>query len=72
MVEYEFYETRADHYVFVKRYDEGDFIVLLLYVDDMLIASRSPHHLSVDLLAGSCQIHFINCPTHRKLLDSFY
>lgn len=26
-----------DHYVFIKRFDVGDFIVLLLYVDDLLI-----------------------------------
>ena len=26
--------------MFVKRYDEGDFLILLLYVDDMLIVGQ--------------------------------
>ena len=26
-----------DHCVFMKRYSDGDFIILLLYVDNMLI-----------------------------------
>ena len=35
-----FQKTQADHYVFVKKYDEGDFLILLLYVDDMLIVRQ--------------------------------
>ena len=34
------HKTQADHCVFVKRYDGGDFLILLLYVDDMLIVGR--------------------------------
>ena len=37
MMEHRFYKT---HCVFVKRYDEGDFLILLLYVDDMLIVGQ--------------------------------
>mgnify|MGYP000535931251 CR=1 FL=1 len=33
---------QADHRVFVKRYDGGDFLILLLYVDDMLIVGQDP------------------------------
>ena len=40
MVEHGFQKTQADHYVFVKRYEEGDFLILLLYVDDMLIVDK--------------------------------
>ena len=40
MVEHDFHKTHADHYVFVKKYDIGDFLVLLLYVDDMLIVKQ--------------------------------
>jgi ATP-binding cassette subfamily B (MDR/TAP) protein 1 len=32
-----YHKAQPDHYVFTKRYAEGDFIILLLYVDDMLI-----------------------------------
>ena len=37
MMEHGFHKTQVDHCVFVKRYDEGDFLILLLYVDNMLI-----------------------------------
>ena len=40
MSEHGFHKTQADHCVFVKRYDEGDFLILLLYVDDMLVVSQ--------------------------------
>ena len=32
--------TASDHCVFVKRYRDGDFIVVLLYVDVMLIVGH--------------------------------
>ena len=31
-------KTQVDHYVFVK-YDGADFLILVLYVDDMLIVN---------------------------------
>ena len=37
MVEHNFQKTQAGHCVFVKRYDGGDFLILLLYINDMLI-----------------------------------
>ncbi|KAL4323581.1 hypothetical protein GQ457_11G003910 [Hibiscus cannabinus] len=40
MTEHQFKKTQADHCVFVKRYDKADFIILLLYVDDMLIVGH--------------------------------
>jgi ATP-binding cassette subfamily B (MDR/TAP) protein 1 len=33
-------KAQHDHCVFTKRYAEGDFIILLLYVDDMLIVGN--------------------------------
>ena len=36
MVEHNFQKTQADHYIFVKGYDRGDLLILLLYVDDIL------------------------------------
>ena len=40
MVEHDYHKTQADRYVFVKKYDGGDFLILLLYVDDMLIVGQ--------------------------------
>ena len=40
MMDHAFHKTQADHCVFVKNYPEGDFLILLLYVDDMLIVGR--------------------------------
>ena len=40
MVDHGFNKTQADHCVFVKKYDGGDFLILLLYVDDMLIVRQ--------------------------------
>ena len=33
--------TISDHWVFVKRFSDGDFIILLLYVDDLLIVGHN-------------------------------
>ena len=35
-----YHKTQADHCVFVKKYEGGDFLILLLYVDDMLIVGQ--------------------------------
>ena len=32
-----YHKTHADHCVFVKKFKGGDFLILLLYADDMLI-----------------------------------
>mgnify|MGYP000621450699 FL=1 len=40
MLEYRFQKTQVDQYVYVKRYDEGYFLILLLYVDDILIVRQ--------------------------------
>ena len=40
MLEHGFHKTQVDHCVFVKSYNEGDFLILLLYVDDMLIVRQ--------------------------------
>ena len=37
-----FHKTQADQHVFVKKYDGGDFLILLLYIDDMLIVGQDP------------------------------
>ncbi|KAL5838732.1 hypothetical protein ACOSQ3_015901 [Xanthoceras sorbifolium] len=36
----EYNRTTADHCVFIKKFSDGDFIILLLYVDDMLIVDQ--------------------------------
>jgi len=42
MAKHDFKKTLTDYYVFLKKYDGGDFIILLLYVDDMLIVGYDP------------------------------
>ena len=37
MVEHRYDKTISNHCVFVKKFSNGEFIILLLYVDDMLI-----------------------------------
>jgi len=43
MIEQGFKKTTSDHCVFVQKFSDTDFIILLLYVDDMLIVG---HNLS--------------------------
>ena len=40
MVSHEYKRTDADHCVYFKKFTDGNFIILLLYVDDMLIAGN--------------------------------
>ena len=40
MAAYDFKRKKSDHCVFIKRYASGDFLILLLYVDDMLIVGQ--------------------------------
>ena len=40
MVNHGYNETTSDYYVFTKHYSSDDFIILLLYVDDMLIVGH--------------------------------
>ena len=40
MTDQGYHKTQADHCVFVKKFDGGDCLILLLYVDDMLIVER--------------------------------
>ena len=37
----------SDHYVYFKRLDNKRYIILLLYVDDMLIAGSNTHDINV-------------------------
>ena len=41
MIAQKFTRSEFDHCVYFKRLESGNFIYLLLYVDDMLIASKS-------------------------------
>lgn len=40
IIQHNFKKTFAYHYVFVKKYDNDESIILLLYVDNMLIAGN--------------------------------
>ena len=37
MVEHGYDRIASNHYVFVKKFSDGEFIIFLLYVDDMMI-----------------------------------
>jgi hypothetical protein len=47
-----YHKAQPDHCVFMKRYAEGDFIILLLYVDAMLICGNATNRIS--LLKKAC------------------
>ena len=47
MVDHGFHKTKVDHYVFVKKNDGGDFVILLLYVDDRLVIGHNLKKLQV-------------------------
>ena len=40
MLEHGFHKTQGDHCMFVKRYNEGNFFIQLLYVDHMLVVGQ--------------------------------
>ena len=40
MADHRYNKTASDHCVFVKKFSDGNFIILLLYVDDMLIVGH--------------------------------
>ena len=42
-----YHKAQPDHCVFMKRYAEGDFIILLLYVDDMLIVENGTKRIAL-------------------------
>ena len=42
MIDHGYHKMQVDHYVFVTKFDKGDFLILLLYVDDMMIVGRDP------------------------------
>jgi ATP-binding cassette subfamily B (MDR/TAP) protein 1 len=46
MTQHNFTETSADHCVFVKNYENGESIILLLYVDDMLIVGKDKTYIA--------------------------
>ena len=39
-------KTNTDHIVFVKKFSDGDFVILFLYVDDMLIVGRDTNKIA--------------------------
>ena len=45
MVEHGYDRSSSDYCVFVKKFSDGEFIILLLYVDDMLIVGRDTNKI---------------------------
>ena len=46
MLEHGFHRLEADHCVYIKRYDQGKYIILLLYVDDMFIIGHDNNKIN--------------------------
>ena len=40
MMGHEYTKTNANHYVYVRKFPNDKFVILLLYVDDMLIIGQ--------------------------------
>ena len=49
MINHGYSRTTPDHCVFTKRFSDDDFIILLLYVDDMLIIGHDARKIKREL-----------------------
>eukprot|EP01018_Ginkgo_biloba_P001714 Gb_30736 [translate_table: standard] len=47
MIEQDYSRCHSDHFVYFKRLDNGSYIILLLYVDDMLVAGSNMQDINV-------------------------
>ena len=47
MIEHGYSRCHSNHYVYFKRLDDGIYIILLLYVDDMLVAGSNMQEINV-------------------------
>ena len=45
MMSHRYKRTTSDHCVFTRKFFDGDFIILLLYVDDMLIIGHDSNKI---------------------------
>ena len=46
MAEQGYHRCHSNHYVYFKRLDNGSYIILLLYVDDMLVAGSNMQQIN--------------------------
>ena len=56
MAEQGYQKTTSDHCVFVQKFSDDDFVILLLYVDDMLIIGKNASR--IDRLKEQLSISF--------------
>ena len=63
---FKMYAYYGDQNVNLRYSEYGDQMLM-----EMLVKVQAPDSLSVTLLIGSCQTHFINRPTNGKLPNSF-
>jgi len=69
MAKHDFKKTLTDHCVFVKKYDGGDFIILLLYVDDMIVVGYDPKKISALKKALSKSFAMKDLGSAKKILE---
>ena len=58
-------KTIYDHCVFVQRFSDDDFIILLLYVDDMLIIGKNAGRISQLKLQLSKSFSKVEFPIYK-------
>ena len=68
MADQGYHKTQADHCVFLKKFDVGDFLILLLYVDDMLIVERDRIKIKVLKKALSKSFSMKDMGSARQIL----
>ena len=47
MSEQGYTRCHSDHYIYLKKQNDGSYIILLLYVDDMLVAGSNMQEINV-------------------------
>ena len=57
--------TSSDHCVFVQKFSNHDFIIFLLYMDDMLIVGKNTSKID-ELKKELCKSFFVKVLCHAK------
>lgn len=68
MAQHNFKKTHTDHCVFIKRYVSGDFVILMLNVDDMLIVGHDKKKITVLKLVLSKSFTMKDLGLAKKIL----
>ena len=69
MISHGYKKTTSDHCVFTRKFSDNDFIILLMYVDDMLIIGHDSS--KIDWLKRELSKYFVmkNLGSTKQILD---